>query len=50
MKDESSLNAEEYLERNLSAESLDSDDLDGEMNLSDSDDAGKKRAEFKAKK
>ena len=41
------LGEQEYLERNLSAESLDSDDLEGDMNMSDEDDTGKKRAHIK---
>ena len=43
----------EAIDRNLSCEELDSDDLGGDLNLSDSDDGQQKRAfrrEFKARK
>jgi len=33
--DEESLDEEQYLVRNISAEALDSDDLSGDLNLSD---------------
>jgi len=36
---DSDLDEEQYLQRNLSCESLDSDDLSGELNLSDCEDA-----------
>lgn len=38
-----------YLQRNLSCEELDSDDLDGGLNLSDQEDFGT-RAHYKAEK
>lgn len=45
---ENSDNEDKYMERNLSACECDSDDLEGEMNLSDSEDGSRKRAVFKA--
>jgi len=39
---------ENSIDRNLSCEEVDSDELDGDLNLSDSDDGGRKRADFKS--
>ncbi len=39
---------ENSIDRNLSCEEVDSDELDGDLNLSDDSDGGQKRADFKS--